>query len=55
MDKAAGAQTRKNILGMAAADRFPLIGYHMPFPGMGFIEAPAHGSFRYVPHSDQLI
>jgi glyoxylase-like metal-dependent hydrolase (beta-lactamase superfamily II) len=55
MDKAAGAQTRKNILGMAAADRFPLIGYHMPFPGMGFIEAPERGSFRYVPHSDQLI
>ena len=55
MDKAAAAATRKKIMDMASADRFPLIGYHMPFPGMGFIETRGTGGYRYVPHSYQLI
>ena len=54
MDKAAAAATRKRLMDMAAADRFPLIGYHMPFPGMGFIETRGEGGYRYVPHSYQL-
>ncbi|MFQ1702515.1 MBL fold metallo-hydrolase [Loktanella agnita] len=54
MDKTMAAETRRRILGMAAADRVPLIGYHMPFPGMGFIETRGDG-FHYVPHSYQLI
>jgi glyoxylase-like metal-dependent hydrolase (beta-lactamase superfamily II) len=55
MDKAAAAATRKKIMDMASADRFPLIGYHMPFPGMGFIETRGEGGYRYVPHSYQLM
>jgi glyoxylase-like metal-dependent hydrolase (beta-lactamase superfamily II) len=55
MDKAAAAATRKRLMDMASADRFPLIGYHMPFPGMGFIETRGEGGYRYVPHSYQLI
>ena len=55
MDKAAAAATRKKIMDMASADRFPLIGYHMPFPGIGFIETRGEGGYRYVPHSYQLI
>ena len=55
MDKAAAAATRKKIMDMASADRFPLVGYHMPFPGMGFIETRGEGGYRYVPHSYQLI
>ncbi|MEM9582676.1 MAG: MBL fold metallo-hydrolase [Pseudomonadota bacterium] len=55
MDKAAAAATRKKLMDMAATDRFPLIGYHMPFPGMGFIETRGEGGYRYVPHSYQLI
>jgi glyoxylase-like metal-dependent hydrolase (beta-lactamase superfamily II) len=55
MDKAAAAATRKKIMDMASADRFPLIGYHMPFPGMGFIETRGESGYRYVPHSYQLI
>ncbi|MBD3665713.1 MBL fold metallo-hydrolase [Sulfitobacter aestuariivivens] len=55
MDKAAAAATRKKLMDMAASDRFPLIGYHMPFPGMGFIETRGEGGYRYVPHSYQLI
>lgn len=53
MDKEAAAQTRRKILGMVAADRIPLIGYHMPFPGMGFVETRGDG-FHYVPVSYQL-
>ena len=55
MDKAAAAATRKKILGMVAADRIPLIGYHMPFPGMGFVETRGEGGFRYVPVSYQTL
>lgn len=54
MDKAAAAATRRRVMDMAATDRVPLIGYHMPFPGMGYIETRDDG-FRYIPHSYQLI
>jgi glyoxylase-like metal-dependent hydrolase (beta-lactamase superfamily II) len=53
-DKAAAAATRKSVFGMLAADRVPFIGYHMPFPGMGFVETQADG-FRYVPASYQMM
>jgi glyoxylase-like metal-dependent hydrolase (beta-lactamase superfamily II) len=53
-DKAAAAATRKAIFGQIAADRIPFIGYHMPFPGVGFVEA-MDGGFRYVPASYQLM
>ena len=54
-DKAAAAETRKKVLGMVAADRIPLIGYHMPFPGMGFVETRGEGGFKYVPASYQMM
>ena len=38
-DKESAAASRRNVLGMIAADRIPAIGYHMPFPAMGFVEA----------------
>jgi len=53
-DKAAAAATRKAAFGMIAADRIPFIGYHMPFPGLGFVEAAGEG-FRYVPASYQMM
>ena len=52
-DKEMAVATRKRILDMAATDEFFVIGYHMPFPGIGFVER-AHGSYRWVPHSYQL-
>ncbi len=55
MDKAAAAATRKQIFGMLAADRVPFIGYHMPFPALGFVETRGEGGFRYVPASYQFI
>ena len=54
MDKGAAAATRRRILGMLAADRVPLIGYHMPFPGMGYVETRGDG-FNYVPASYQMM
>ncbi|MBI1415793.1 MAG: MBL fold metallo-hydrolase [Limimaricola sp.] len=53
-DKAMAAQSRQKMLGMLAADRVPMIGYHMPFPGAGFVEAAGEG-FRFVPQSYQLM
>ncbi|WP_103258697.1 MBL fold metallo-hydrolase [Tabrizicola aquatica] len=53
-DKAAAAATRKAVFGQIAADRIPFIGYHMPFPGVGYVEAMGDG-FRYVPASYQLL
>ena len=53
-DKAAAAATRKAVFGQIAADRIPFIGYHMPFPGVGYVEAQGEG-FRYVPASYQLL
>jgi glyoxylase-like metal-dependent hydrolase (beta-lactamase superfamily II) len=55
MDKEAAAATRRRVMNMAAADRIPLIGYHMPFPGLGFIDTRADDTFHFVPHSYQLI
>ncbi|MFN3938178.1 MAG: MBL fold metallo-hydrolase [Gemmobacter sp.] len=54
MDKAAAAATRRRVLGMLAAERMPFVGYHMPFPGIGYVAAAGDG-FRYVPHSYQLM
>ncbi len=55
MDKAAAAESRKRVLGMLAADRVPMIGYHMPFPAMGFVETRGEGGFRYVPATYQMM
>ena len=54
MDKAAAAATRRRLLGMLAADRIPFVGYHMPWPGLGYVEPDGDG-FRYVPASYQLM
>jgi glyoxylase-like metal-dependent hydrolase (beta-lactamase superfamily II) len=54
-DKAAAAQTRKTIFDMASTDRIPLIGYHMPFPGLGYVEKRGEGGYHFVPHSYQLM
>ncbi len=53
-DKAAAAAVRKQVFGMIAADKIPFIGYHMPFPGVGYVEPQGDG-FRYVPASYQLM
>lgn len=51
--KDAAAQTRKDVFGMLAADRIPFVGYHMPFPSVGYVEAMDEG-FRWIPETYQL-
>jgi len=53
-DKAAAAATRRSVFGMLAAEKLPFIGYHMPFPALGYVEAKDSG-FRYVPASYQMM
>jgi len=52
-DKEKAAATRKRMLDMAATDEVYIIGYHMPFPGIGFVER-ADQAYRWVPHAYQL-
>lgn len=52
-DKAAAAASRRRVLGMLAADRIPFVGYHMPFPALGYVEANGDG-FRYAPATYQF-
>lgn len=54
-DKEAAAETRRKVFGMLAADKIPFIGYHMPFPSLGYVEDNRQGGFRYVPASYQLM
>lgn len=52
-DKDKAVATRKRILGQLAADKMFAIGFHMPYPGIGWVET-AGSSFRWVPHSYQM-
>lgn len=55
-DKAAAAASRRNVLGMIATDRIPAVGYHMPFPAVGYVAPGSDGAeFRWVPESGQLM
>jgi glyoxylase-like metal-dependent hydrolase (beta-lactamase superfamily II) len=53
-DKAMAAQSRRRVFGMLAADRVPFIGYHMPWPAMGYAKTREDG-FEYVPASYQMM
>lgn len=53
LDKAQAARTRRRIFDMIAADRIPFLGFHMPFPAVGFVEKQPEG-FRYVPKTYQF-
>jgi len=55
MDKAAAAASRKAVFGMLAAEKIPFIGYHMPFPGLGYVGNRGEGGFHYVPVSYQMM
>jgi glyoxylase-like metal-dependent hydrolase (beta-lactamase superfamily II) len=52
-DKDRAVATRKRILDMLAADRLFVASFHMPFPGIGYVEKGQAG-YRWVPHSYQL-
>jgi len=52
-DKEEGARTRRRIFDMVSADKVAVIGYHMPFPSLGYVEK-AGTSYRWVPASYQF-
>lgn len=54
IDKEQGAKTRQRIFDMAATEKFPVVGYHMPFPSLGYVERLQGTGFRWVPHTYQL-
>lgn len=54
MDKAAAAATRRRLLDMMAAEKLPFVGYHLPWPGIGFAARDDAG-YRYLPTSYQLM
>jgi len=54
MDKQAAAATRRSLLDVLATDKVPFVGYHMPFPALGFV-APRGEGFEYVPASYQFM
>ncbi len=54
IDREMAVTTRKRIYDMAATDRLPVIGYHMPFPSVGHVERTTPGSYRWIAHSFQL-
>lgn len=52
-DKAAAAATRRKVFDMVAAERLPFVGYHMPYPAVGFVEKSGDG-YRFVPETYQF-
>jgi glyoxylase-like metal-dependent hydrolase (beta-lactamase superfamily II) len=52
-DPVAGAQTRLQVLAQAAAERTLILGYHMPFPGLGHVRNEAtgrtNGTYSWAP------
>lgn len=54
MDKEEAAATRRRVFDMIAADRVPFLGYHMPFPALGYAK-PLDQGYRFVPVSYQMM
>jgi glyoxylase-like metal-dependent hydrolase (beta-lactamase superfamily II) len=46
--------TRKRILAMAAAEKMFVVGFHMPFPSIGWIDQAADGHHRWVAAGYQM-
>ncbi len=52
-DKEKAVITRKRILDMVSNEGLCVAGFHMPFPGLGYVEK-AGAAYRWVPHGYQL-
>jgi glyoxylase-like metal-dependent hydrolase (beta-lactamase superfamily II) len=52
-DKVEASKTRQRLLQQIAAERTPMIGYHMPFPALGYV-AQREDGYQWVPASYQL-
>jgi hypothetical protein len=49
----AAIATRKRVFDMIATDKLPFIGYHLPFPALGYVTKVGDG-YQYVAASYQL-
>ncbi len=52
-DQQKAVAARQRILDMAATDQLAVVGFHMPFPGIGYVERTQTG-YRWMPHSYQM-
>ena len=52
-DKEKAAATRKRIFDMVTKEDLLVAGFHMPFPGLGYVEK-AQSAYRWVPHGYQM-
>jgi glyoxylase-like metal-dependent hydrolase (beta-lactamase superfamily II) len=52
-DHAQAAATRKKIFDMVNTDRIPVVGHHMPFPAVGYVDKHRDG-YHWVPASYQF-
>jgi glyoxylase-like metal-dependent hydrolase (beta-lactamase superfamily II) len=52
-DKAAGAATRRRVFDMVSNEKLAVIGYHMPFPALGYVEKVGTG-YRWLPVNSQF-
>ena len=50
-DPELAARTRATLLDRLARDKVGIIGYHLPWPGVGRVEAGQAGRFRYIAES----
>jgi glyoxylase-like metal-dependent hydrolase (beta-lactamase superfamily II) len=53
-DPKQAANTRVRVLDMLAANRIPLLGYHLPWPGIGHVDKLGDG-FQYFPAPMQMV
>ncbi|WP_454848304.1 MBL fold metallo-hydrolase [Rhizobium binxianense] len=53
MDKAQAAASRRKVFDMIATEKIAFLGYHMPFPAVGFVERQETG-YRFVPKTYQF-
>jgi glyoxylase-like metal-dependent hydrolase (beta-lactamase superfamily II) len=53
-DQQKAVATRKRILAMAAAEKFFVVGFHMPFPSIGWIDRMSDGTHRWVAAGYQM-
>jgi glyoxylase-like metal-dependent hydrolase (beta-lactamase superfamily II) len=52
-DRDMAVDVRKKTFDMVSADKIPVVGFHMPFPSVGWVEKTAT-SYRWVPASFQF-
>ncbi|HSQ15393.1 MAG TPA: MBL fold metallo-hydrolase, partial [Candidatus Binatia bacterium] len=48
-DPKLGAETRRKLLDRAATDGLRVLGYHLPFPGIGHVRTAKGGRFKWLP------